>query len=197
MRKQLSNVADIIHDMEPWAEGLFLLREIILSTGLTEEIKWGSPAYTYEGKLVVSIGGFKNFFTMWFHHGVFLSDPANVLVNAGEGRTRGLRQWRFTSVEEIKPALVKKYVKEAIQNAKAGKEIRPEKKAALAIPAEFVAAFRSDKALKASFDKLTPGRQREYLEYVGEAKTASTRERRMEKSIPTILAGKGLNDRYK
>jgi uncharacterized protein YdeI (YjbR/CyaY-like superfamily) len=170
MRKQLSNVADIIHGMQPWSEGLCLLREIILSTGLTEEIKWGSPAYSYEGKLVLSIGGFKNFFTMWFHQGVFLSDPSKVLVNAGEGRTRGLRQWRFTSADEIKPVLVKKYVKEAIQNAKDGKEIRPEKKAVLAIPAELVASFKSDKLLKACFNKLTPGRQREYLEYVGEAR---------------------------
>ena len=197
MRSKSTSVADIIHNMEPWSEGLFLLREIILSTGLTEEIKWGSPAYTCEGKLVLSIGGFKNFFTMWFHQGVFLSDPAHVLVNAGEGRTRGLRQWRFTSLAEIKPALVKKYIKEAIANAKAGKEIRPERKAAIETPEELATAFKKDKALKAAFNQLTPGRQREYLEYVGEAKTEATRLRRVEKVVPMILRGVGLNDRYK
>ena len=197
MRSKPTSVAEIIHEMAPWTEGLLLLREIILSTGLQEEIKWGSPAYTYDGKLVLSIGGFKNFFTMWFHQGVFLSDPANVLVNASEGRTRGLRQWRFTSTAEIKPALVKKYVKEAIANAKAGKEIRPEKKAPLDIPEEFAVAFKKDKTLKTAFNGLTPGKQREYLEYVTEAKTEATRLRRTQKSIPMILRGVGLNDRYK
>lgn len=197
MRTNKTNVPDLIAEMEPWVEELTLLREIILSTGLTEEIKWGGPIYTLDGKNVLAIGGFKNFATIWFHQGVFLSDPKGVLVNASEGKTRGLRQWRFTSMKEIKPPLIKKYILEAIQNAKKGKEIKPEKKAALPFPAELQAAFKQDKNAKAGFEKLTPGKQREYVEYISEAKGEDTRKRRIAKSIPLILSGRGLNDKYK
>lgn len=197
MRTNKVNVPDLIAEMEPWVEELTLLREIILSTGLTEEIKWGGPIYTLDGKNVLAIGGFKNFATIWFHQGVFLSDPKGVLVNASEGKTRGLRQWRFTSMKEIKPPLVKKYILEAIQNAKEGKEIKPEKKAALPLPSELQAGFKNDKNAKACFDKLTPGKQREYVEYISEAKGEDTRKRRVAKSIPLILSGRGLNDKYK
>ncbi len=197
MRTAKTSAADIIAEMKPWVEEVMLLREIILSTGLKEEIKWGGPIYTLNGKNVLAIGGFKNYATIWFHQGVFLSDPGKVLVNAGEGRTRGLRQWRFSSMKEIKPALVKKYVLEAIKNAKAGKEIKPEKKAPLALPAEFVTAFKKNKVLKSAFETLTPGKQREYIEYILETKTEETRLRRVQKSIPIILSGHGLNDKYK
>ena len=128
MRTTKTSVPDLIADMKPWVEEVMLLRDIILKTELKEEIKWGGPIYTLNGKNVVAIGAFKNYATIWFHQGVFLSDPNNVLINAQDGRTKGLRQWRFTSIKEIKPALVKKYVLEAIQNAKDGKEIKPEKK---------------------------------------------------------------------
>ena len=196
MKSKSTNVIDIIAEMEPWVEELMLLREIILSTGLKEEIKWGGPIYTLDGKNVLAIGGFKNFATIWFHQGVFLSDPANVLINANEGNTRGLRQWRFTSMKEIKPALVKKYVQEAIKNAKEGKESKPEKKAPLAFPDVFAKAMKKDKALKTAFEKLTPGKQREYIEYITEAKQEETRMRRIEKSVPIILSGRGLNEKY-
>lgn len=197
MHTNKTSIADLIAEMEPWVEELTLLREIILSTGLKEEIKWGGPIYTLNGKNVLAIGGFKNFATIWFHQGVFLSDPNGVLVNASEGKTRGLRQWRFTSMQEIKPAVVKKYIREAIQNAKEGKEIKPEKKASLPVPVELQFAFTQDKIAKASFGKLTPGKQREYIEYISEAKGEDTRKRRVAKAIPIILAGRGLNDKYK
>ncbi len=197
MKSPASSVADIIESMKPWSSELTLLREIILSTGLKEEVKWGAPVYTLDGKNVVGIVGFKHFFTLWFYQGVFLEDKAKVLVNAGEGRTRGLRQWRMTSVADIKPAQVKEYLMEALKNAKAGKEIRPEKKKAVAVPAEFEMAFKESTALRDGYAGLTPGRQREYLEYVAEAKTEATRLRRVDKCIPMILAGTGLNDKYK
>ena len=197
MRTNKTNIADIIAEMEPWVEELTLIREIILSTGLIEEIKWGGPIYTLNGKNVLAIGGFKNFATIWFHQGVFLSDPKGVLVNASEGKTRGLRQWRFTSMEQIKPAVIKKYILEAIKNAKEGKEIKPEKKAPLPLPAELQSVFKKDKVAKTSFDKLTPGKQREYIEYIAEAKGEETRRRRVAKSIPMITSGLGLNDKYK
>jgi uncharacterized protein YdeI (YjbR/CyaY-like superfamily) len=197
MRSSKTSVADIISEMKPWVNELMLLREIILSCGLNEEIKWGGPIYTLDGKNVLSIGSFKHFFTMWFHQGVFLSDPKKVLINAGEGRTRGLRQWRFTSKEEINTTLVKKYVQEAVKNAKAGKEIKPEKKATLPLPSELKAAFTKNKIAQASFEELTPGKQREYIEYISEAKGEETRLRRVQKSLPIIISGLGLNDKYK
>ena len=196
MKTDKTSVVDIISEMEPFVAELMLLRDIILKTGLKEEIKWGGPIYTMDGKNILAIGSFKNFLTIWFHQGVFLTDPAKVLVTASEG-TRGLRQWRFSSMKDIKPALVKKYILEAIANHKAGKEIKPERKPQLDTPAEYAAAFKKDKALKDAFSKLTPGKQREYFEHVLMAKTEDTRVRRVEKSIPMIKKGVGLNDKYK
>ena len=197
MKSAKNSVPDLISNMHPWVEELLLLREIILSTGLKEEIKWGGPIYTLNGKNVLAIGGFKNFFTIWFHNGVFLSDPEKRLINATEGKTRGLRQWRFTSIKDIKPALVKKYIKEATQNEKAGMRIKPERKPLPEIPAEMTAAFEKDKSLQRAFEALTPGKKRDYLDHFHSAKTPETRVRRMEKAIPNIKAGMGLNDKYK
>jgi uncharacterized protein YdeI (YjbR/CyaY-like superfamily) len=197
MRTSKTSVPDIITEMTPWVDELMMLREIILSTGLKEEIKWGGPIYTLDGKNVLAIGGFKNFFTIWFHNGAFLSDPQKVLINATEGRTRGLRQWRFTSMKEIKPALIKKYVKEAIENEKAGKRIKPERKPLPEIPVELSNAFKKDKMLKKSFEALTLGKKRDYLDHIHSAKTEETKIRRVEKAIPNIKAGMGLNDKYK
>jgi uncharacterized protein YdeI (YjbR/CyaY-like superfamily) len=197
LKSDKTSVVDILAE-EPWSDELMLIREIVLKhQELKEEIKWGGPIYTLNGKNVLAIGGFKNFFTIWFHNGAFLSDPEKVLVNANEEKTRGLRQWRFQSMKEIKPAVIKKYIAEAIANEKAGIKIKPEKKPLPAIPAEYNAAFKKDKALKDAFAKLTPGKQREYLEYVLEAKTEETRVKRVEKAIPNIKAGIGLNDKYR
>ncbi|MEP6795550.1 MAG: DUF1801 domain-containing protein [Saprospiraceae bacterium] len=197
MKSDKTSVIDIIAE-DRWADELMMLREIILKhKELKEEIKWGGPIYTLNGKNVLAIGGFKKFFTIWFHNGSFLSDPEKVLVNANEERTRGLRQWRFQSMKEIKQALIKKYIAEAIANEKAGIKIKPEKKPLPAIPGEYNAAFKKDKALKDAFSKLTPGKQREYLEYVLEAKTEETRVKRVKKAIPNIKAGIGLNDKYR
>ena len=196
MRTDKTSVVDIISEMDPWVEEVMMLRDVILKTGLKEEIKWGGPIYTLDGKNVLAIGAFKNYASIWFHQGVFLKDPEKVLVSAGES-TRALRQWRFTSKKEIKPALIRKYIEEAIANQKAGKEIKPERKPAIEVPAEYKSAFKKDKALKEAFYKLTPGKQREYLEHVSLAKTEETRQRRVEKSVPMIKKGVGLNDKYK
>lgn len=197
MRTDKTSVVDIISEMDPWVDEVMLLRDIILKTGLLkEEIKWGGPIYTYNGANILAIGAFKNYASIWFHNGAFLSDPLKVLIAASEG-TRGLRQWRFASIKEIKPAQIKKYILEAIENEKAGKKIKPEKKPPVEMPAEFQTVFKKDKTLKDAFQKLTPGKQREYLEYVAQAKTEETRIRRVEKSLPNIKAGVGLNDKYK
>ncbi len=134
---------------------------------------------------------------MWFYQGVFLNDNAKVLINAQEGTTKALRQWRFTSVDEIDDQLVLQYVGEAIQNAKDGKELRPDRDKKLVIPEELQAAFDNDKNLAKAFLAFTPGCQRELAGYIAEAKRIETRESRLQKIIPMILEKRGLNDKYK
>jgi uncharacterized protein YdeI (YjbR/CyaY-like superfamily) len=197
MKSDKKNVVEIIADMKGWVDEMMLLREIAIGCGLEETIKWGGPVYTWEGKNILGLSSFKSYAGLWFYQGAFLNDPNNVLINAQEGLTKGLRQWRFASKKDIKPALIKKYILEAIRNAKDGKEIKPQKKAALPMPKEFASAFQKIKTLKASFAKLTPGKQREYIEYVAEAKGEDTRVRRVQKIVPMIENGIGLHDRYK
>jgi uncharacterized protein YdeI (YjbR/CyaY-like superfamily) len=178
-----------------WAEELELLYSIVRSTELEETIKWGGPCFTINGKNVLGIGGFKSYVGIWFHQGVFLKDPQKVLVNASEEKTKALRQWRFQSINEIKPKLVKAYVLEAIENAKAGKELKPEKKKTGDLPEELKSALKKEKKLQSNFSQLTPFKQREYIDYILDAKQEKTRIARVEKSIPLILEGKGLNDK--
>jgi len=197
MRTNKTSVVDIILEMKPWVDEVMLLRELALSVGMEETIKWGGPAYTINGKNVLGIAGFKNYACLWFHQGALLSDPDKVLFNAQEGTTKAMRQWRFASMKEIKPAQVKKYMKEAVKNMQEGKKITPQKKAPLVIPELYQNAFKKNKALKTAFEKFTPGRQREFVDYINEAKTEETKLRRLQKTIPMILAGIGYNDKYR
>lgn len=180
-----------------WKEKLQQLRHIMRQTDMKEEVKWGKPTYTLDGKLVVGMAEFKNHMALWFHQGVFLKDKHNKLVNAQEGVTKALRQWRFGREDEIDSNLVSEYVKEAIENAKAGKEMKPQRKKEVAHSPLLKNAFEKDPALKEDFEKLTPGRQREYATYIAEAKREATRKSRLEKCIPLIKKGVGLHDKYK
>ena len=110
-----------------WTEEVAILSAIIDKTPLDKTTKWGSDVYTYNGKNVVSCGGFKNFFTLWFYNGVFLEDPYKVLISASEGQTKSLRQWRFTSKEEIDEKKILAYIHEAIETEKKGLKIKPAK----------------------------------------------------------------------
>ena len=195
--KKASSVDEYIAGQNKWSEGLIALRDVITSTELAEEIKWGSPAYTLDSKIVVGFSAFKEHFAIWFHQGVFLKDPANKLVNAQEGLTKALRQWRFTSVADVDKKILKEYVLEAIENQKAGKVLKAVKAKKVDMPAELADALKNDKALKSGYDSLTPGKQREYAEYIGSARQEKTRISRLEKVTPMITAGVGLNDKYK
>lgn len=180
-----------------WTEELELVASIINKLPLEKTVKWGADVYTYNGKNVVSYGGFKNFFTIWFYNGVFLEDKHNVLVNAQEGKTKSLRQWRFTSIKEIDEKLVTAYINEAIEIEKKGLKIQPEKFTAIPVAELLENEFKSNKILKAAFEKLTPGKQKEYIVYINEAKQEATKLKRIEKIIPMISQGIGLNDKYK
>ena len=179
-----------------WGEELGQLRTIIQKTELVETNKWGGEVYTINNKNVIGLCGFKNFFTIWFFNGVFLKDEANVLVNANEGVTKGLRQWRFTSATAIDEKMILKYIKEAIANEKAGLSIKPEKKEAMQCDF-FEKELKDNKELNTAFQNLTPFKQKEYWEYMATAKQEKTKQTRLEKIKPMIHENKGLNDKYR
>ncbi|MDI9257357.1 MULTISPECIES: YdeI/OmpD-associated family protein [Flavobacterium] len=181
---------------DQWTEAIGKLRDIVLKTELVETQKWGGEVYTINNKNVIGIGGFKNYFALWFWNGVFLKDEAKVLVNANEGVTKGLRQWRFTSADELNEKLILQYLHEAIANEKAGLTLKPEKKEAMQCDF-FAAALRDNTALKAALEQLTPFKQKEYWEYMATAKQEKTKVARLEKITPMILEGKGFNDKYR
>lgn len=193
-----AKTADEFFEKAPlWRAELKALRKILLASGLVEEVKWGGPCYTVDGVNVVGLGAFKSYFGLWFFQGALLRDPQKVLINAQEGRTKAQRQWRMRSADEIKPALVASYVKEAVALAKAGKSVEKSPPKKLIMPAELAKALSADKNAGAAFKALTSGRQREYADYVSEAKQAATKEKRIAKILPMISAGGGLNDKYR
>ncbi|SEO76610.1 Uncharacterized conserved protein YdeI, YjbR/CyaY-like superfamily, DUF1801 family [Flavobacterium sp. CF108] len=179
-----------------WEEELLLLKAIIDKTELTETTKWGGPVYVYEKKNVIGLGGFKDYFAIWFFNGVFLKDDKKKLINAQEEVTKSLRQWRFSSKEEINEKEILEYILEAIENEKQGKIIKPSKKEAIVselLNAEMV----KNPALTAAFEKFSPYKQYEFLEYIETAKQEKTKLSRIEKVIPMILGNIGLNDKYR
>jgi uncharacterized protein YdeI (YjbR/CyaY-like superfamily) len=180
-----------------WTEELEMLANIISKLPLEKSIKWGAAVFTYNGKNVVSYGGFKNYFSIWFYNGVFLKDTYKVLVNAQDGKTKSLRQWRFTSKDEIDEKKILKYINEAIEIEKKGLKIQPEKFKHLPVPDLLITEFKKNKNLKVNFKKLTPGKQKEYIVYINEAKQDNTKLNRLKKIKPMILQGVGLNDKYK
>ncbi|MCB0387432.1 MAG: YdeI/OmpD-associated family protein [Winogradskyella sp.] len=195
--KKVSSVEEYIEENSHFGEALSLLRDLINTTELEETLKWNAPVYTLNGKNVVGLGAFKNHFGIWFFNGVFLKDKNNLLEQAQE-KTKGLRQMRFESIDDIDKHAVLAYVTEAIENQKLGKEIKPEKKGkTIVIPKELQIALETNKNFQAAFKALTPGKQREYCEYIELAKQEKTKMSRLEKIKPMILKGVGLNDKYK
>ncbi len=186
-----------IRKHDRWSSQLGQLREIFLRTELLEEVKWGSPTYTLNDKLVAGFAAFKNHYAIWFHQGVFLKDTDKKLINAQEGKTKALRQWRFEEDDIIEQEIITKYIQEAIENSLAGKEIMPERKTGVIIPEYLQKAMDSNSTLKNAFDSLTPGKRREYAEYIETAKREATKLSRLEKISPMILEEKGLHDKYK
>lgn len=178
-----------------WQKEYQLLRDIVLGTGLTEDLKWGCPCYTLQGKNVVLIHGFKEYCALLFMKGALVHDTKGILIQQTEN-VQSARQLRFTSVKEIKThtATIKDYIKQAIEIEKAGKKVELKKTSEFAVPEEFQSRLNKDKHLQKAFTTLTPGRQRAYLFHFSQPKLAKTREARVEKAIPHILDGKGLDD---
>ncbi|MCP4898344.1 MAG: hypothetical protein GY906_15325 [bacterium] len=193
---KIDSVDEYIENAPGWQDGLRQLRQILLAAVFDEAIKWGSPCYTKDGKNVVGLGAFKSYFGLWFFQGALLPDPQNVLINAQEGKTKALRQWRFTD-EIIDTEAVASYLEAAIEIHDRGDLIMPDRGRPVSIPPELGEAFTADPAAKAAFDQLTLGKRREYADHVVEAKRADTKDRRIDKIIPMIRAGLGLHDKYR
>jgi uncharacterized protein YdeI (YjbR/CyaY-like superfamily) len=177
-----------------WQEEFEKLRTIVLDCGLTEELKWGCPCYTFEKRNIVLIHGFKEYCALLFFKGALLNDANGILIQQTEN-VQAARQIRFTNVREIvkmKPIL-KAYIYEAIEVEKVGLKVNFRKTTEFAIPEEFQNKLDENPALKKAFNALTPGRQRAYVLYFSAPKQSKTREARVEKSMPQIFNGKGLN----
>jgi uncharacterized protein YdeI (YjbR/CyaY-like superfamily) len=178
-----------------WQEEFEKLRMIILDCGLTEELKWGCPCYTFEKRNIVLIHGFKEYCALLFFKGALLNDPRGILIQQTKN-VQSARQIRFTNVREIvkmKPVL-KAYIREAIETEKAGAKVEFKKTTEFNVPEEFQNKLAELPALKAAFEALTPGRQRAYILYFSAPKQSKTRESRVEKCMHQILNGEGLND---
>jgi uncharacterized protein YdeI (YjbR/CyaY-like superfamily) len=178
-----------------WQEELKALRRIILDCPLNEEMKWRHPCYTFQGKNIVLINGFKEYCALLFVKGVLLKDTKGLLVELGENTQAG-RVIRFTNVREIAEmeTTLKAYIHEAIEVEKSGLKVKLKKTAEYKIPEEFKKKLGEIPALKTAYDALTPGRHRGYLLYFSGAKQSQTRESRVEKCMQQILKGKGLYD---
>lgn len=188
-------VDKFISKAEKWQAEYKKLREIVLDCELTEELKWGVPCYTLDSKNVVLIHGFKEYCAYLFVKGALLQDADAILIQQTEN-VQSARQVRFTNLQEINDleSVLKAYILEAIEVEKAGLKVEMKQTADYEFPQEFQQKLDADPALKAAFEALTPGRQRAYLTYFLSAKQSKTREARVEKYIPQILDGKGLND---
>ena len=188
-------VDDFLGREKKWKEEFTKLRQIILDCQLTEELKWGQPCYTLDGKNIVLMHGFKEYCAVLFVKGSLLKDAKGILIQQTENVQVG-RQIRFTTVQEINKIekTLKAYIQEAIEVEKAGLEVELKKTSDFAVPAEFQGKLDGHPALKSAFEALTPGRQRAYIFYFAQAKQSKTREARVDKCIPKILDGLGLDD---
>lgn len=195
--QRYKTVEDYLDGHGEWRSVLERLRAILNGCEVEETVKWGQPCYTHGGKNVAGIGAFREFVSVWFFQGALLRDDHGVLVNAQEGKTRAMRQWRFQSADEIDEPLLRAYVEESVENQRQGREIKAQRNKKVEVPDELARALADHRDAVARFNALTPGKQREYADYIADAKKEETRLKRLEKIMPMILAGRGLNDRYK
>lgn len=193
--KKNSKVDEYLIKAERWKKEFKKLRTIILSCGLDEDLKWYKPCYSYLGKNVLILQGFKNECRMMFFKGALMKDPKKILESQGEN-TQAARVIRFKNIQEIikLESTLKAYVNNAIDVEQSGEEVKLKKTSEYKMPDEFKMRLDKNAKLKAAFNNLTPGRQRGYLLHFSGAKQSVTRETRIDKCVDKILSGKGLND---
>lgn len=190
-----SKVDAFLSKAKKWQDEFTQLRAIVLDCGLDEDFKWGQPCYTLDGQNVVLIHGFKEYCALLFFKGALMKDPKNILIQQTEN-VQAARQIRFTSAEQIAKLdkVLKTYIRNAIELEKSGAKVEFKKTTEFSWPEEFERKVDDMPALRTAFEALTPGRQRAYLLHFSSAKQAKTRESRIEKCVPQILNGKGLDD---
>lgn len=178
-----------------WQQEYLKLRQIVLDSGLKEELKWGVPCYTLQDKNVVLIHGFKEYCALLFHKGVLLKDPEGILIQQTEN-VQAARQIRFKDLEEIEEQeqVLRSYLQEAIEVEKSGKKVELKQTREYEVPEELQQVLDENAELKTAFESLTPGRQRGYILHFSAPKQSKTRVSRIERSWDKILEGKGLND---
>lgn len=188
-------VDEYLNKAERWGEEMVRLRIILLDCGLTEELKWRVPCYTFKNSNIVLIGSFKEYCTLSFFKGALLSDPNNILKKPGDN-SQAVRMFKFTHINEINKmeAFIKSYIYEAIEVEKSGLKIDFKEKLSLIFPEELQNKFDENQDFKIAFEGLTPGRQRAYNLYFSAPKQSATRKTRIEKYMERILNGMGIND---
>jgi uncharacterized protein YdeI (YjbR/CyaY-like superfamily) len=195
MNNMNAKVDAFLKRAKQWQAEFTKLRRIVLDCGLTEELKWGVPCYTFQKHNIVVIHGFKEYCALLFFKGALLGDAKSILIQQTKN-VQAARQIRFTNVRDIDKLgkTLKAYIHAAIEVEKAGLKVKLKKTSDFPIPVEFRKKLDEIPALKTAFDALTPGRQRAYLFHFSSPKQSKTRESRIEKCIQQILNGKGLND---
>src|SRR3982751_5308439 len=180
---------------ERWQAEVAEMRRVLAGLAMKEECKWGSPTYTVDGKNIVIMQGFKEYFALGFFQGALLKDPRKILVQLGQ--VHAGRVMKFTSAKDItaKSATIRAYVREAIAVERAGLRMKPKKTSDFPVPEELTQRFRSDPRFKRAFEALTPGRQRSYLYHFAGAKQSATRKARIDKAMPAIFEGRGFLER--
>ncbi|MFZ4616176.1 MAG: YdeI/OmpD-associated family protein [Rectinemataceae bacterium] len=188
-------VDEFIGDESRWQEEFRKLRQILLDCRLSEELKWGKPCYMAKGKNILIMHGFKEYCALLFVKGSLLKDSKGILVAQTENVQAG-RQVRFTKVQEIVKLekTLKEYILEAIEVEASGLEVQFKKASEYVVPEELRKRLDGDSALRTAFQSLTPGRQKGYIFHISQAKQSTTRESRIEKCVPRILDGLGLDD---
>ena len=187
-----------IDEHEKFKEILVELRRIVKNEDFQETLKWGIPTYVYGKKNLIGIGAFQNHVGLWFFQGALLNDKARILHNAQEGKTKAMRQIHIKKLDEIDEPTLVAYLQETIENQNKGLKIKTSKAVKqVVIPSDLNSFLSADLLMLKAFKKLTPGRQKEYIEYIQSAKREQTKSDRLKKITPLIKAGKGLNDKYK
>lgn len=191
-------ITSYIEKKSQWKLELEKLREVVLGCDLEETIKWGAPVYRNKGKNILGLSAFKNYVGLWFFQGGILKDTQKVLMNAQEGKTAAMRQWRFSSIEEIDIDLIRAYIKEAILNQEKGNSIKPQKNMKpLVIHPLLEKELAINTQFSKQFESFSVSKKREYADHVSEAKREATQLKRLEKIIPMVIRGVGLHDKYK
>jgi len=191
----MNTKADFYFNKGNWQKETQQLRKIVLDCDLKEELKWGCPCYTFEGKNIVLIHVFKEYCALLFFKGALLNDPEKILIQQTQN-VQSARQIRFTNLKQIvkMAQVIKSYIYQAVEVEEAGLKVPLKKTKDFNIPEEFQKKLTEMPSLKTAFESLTPGRQRGYIFYFSQPKQSKTREARVEKSLPKILDGKGLDD---